>query len=59
MIPVKDLIEALSRFPEDATAVAHDAHGCGLVIQHGDKYGWVETGRREPADPNRHEDLSE
>ena len=57
MITVKQLIEILETLPPDATLVAYEGEGCGLIINYREHYGWIETGwtTEKEADPAEHD----
>lgn len=41
MRTVKNMIEELKKFPEDAMCYAYEGECCGLGIKHGNKYGFI------------------
>lgn len=60
MLTVKRLKELLTDLPDDATVLAYEGEGIGLIITYGQITGWIDTSPfdDEPVDESLH-DLGE
>jgi len=44
MKTVKEMIEVLKKFPEDAECYAYEGEGIGLAVADGDRFGFIHCG---------------
>lgn len=59
MITIKKLKELIDTLPDDACATAYEGEGCGLIIEHGGNFGWIETGYGDDECEHHRHDLTE